>query len=130
MKQVRVGVIGCGYWGPNLIRNFVELPSAKLVVVADLSRDRLAHIKSRYPSVKITEDYWDLFSLQLDAVVVATPPATHFRIARDCLRHNLNVMVEKPLTLNSQDAEKLIEMAAERSLVLMVGHRSKIYDKT
>ena len=82
MEPIRVGVIGCGYWGPNLIRNFVELPSANLVAVADLREDRLAYIRSRYPAVETADDYWDLFSMSLDAVVVATPPATHFQITQ------------------------------------------------
>ena len=122
MERVRVGVIGCGYWGPNLIRNFVELPSSNLVVVADLRTERLAHIQSRYPGVQITEEYRDLFAMGLDAVVVATPPVTHFRIARDCLDHGLHLLVEKPLTLSSQDALALIEAAEQRDLTLMVGH--------
>jgi predicted dehydrogenase len=122
MQPINVGVIGCGYWGPNLIRNFVELPSANLVAVADLRADRLVHIKSRYPGVETTDDYLDLFSMPLDAVVVATPPSTHFAIARACLENDLHVMVEKPLTLSSEDALALIELAGERGLTLMVGH--------
>ncbi|MGD9047610.1 MAG: Gfo/Idh/MocA family oxidoreductase [Anaerolineae bacterium] len=122
MKDLRVGVIGCGYWGPNLIRNFVELSSANLVAVADLRADRREYINSRYPGVKTTDDYWDLFSMSLDAVVVATPPPTHFQIARTCLEKNLHVLVEKPLTLSSENALALIELAEERRLTLMVGH--------
>ena len=122
MQPINVGVIGSGYWGPNLIRNFAELASSNLVAVADLRPERLEHIKARYPSVRITDDYWELFSMGLDAVVVATPPATHFRIARDCLEHGLHLLVEKPLTLNSQDALELIEIAERRGLTLMVGH--------
>jgi predicted dehydrogenase len=122
MNALRVGVIGCGYWGPNLIRNFIELPTSDVLAVADLSEDRLAHIKSRYPGIKTTKDYRDLFAMPLDAAVVATPPDTHFRIARDCLQHDLHVLVEKPLTLNSRDAEELIEIAETRGLTLMVGH--------
>jgi predicted dehydrogenase len=122
VEPIKVGVIGNGYWGPNLIRNFVELASSDLVAVADLRTERLEHIKARYPGVHTTDDYWDLFSMGLDAVVVATPPATHFRIARDCLEHGLHLLVEKPLTLNSQDALELIEIAERRGLALMVGH--------
>jgi predicted dehydrogenase len=122
MQTIEVGVIGCGYWGPNLIRNLVEMPEAKLVAVTDLRSDRLAHISARYPGVRVTDDYWDLFSMSLDAVVVATPPSTHFRIARDCLEHGLNLLVEKPLTLNSRDAVELIQIAESRNLILMVGH--------
>lgn len=122
MNDLRVGVIGCGYWGPNLIRNFVELPTSELVAVADLSDVRLAHMKSRYPVIQTTRDYRDLFDLSVDAIVVATPPASHFPIARDCLRHDMHVLVEKPLTINSQQAEELIELAEVRGLTLMVGH--------
>jgi predicted dehydrogenase len=122
MEQVKVGAIGCGYWGPNLIRNFVEIPSSEVVAIADLSVKRLDHMKSRYPKVKVTEDYRTLFSMGLDAVVVATPPATHFQIAKDCLEHDLCVLVEKPMTLNSREAEELIEIAEQRGLTLMVGH--------
>jgi predicted dehydrogenase len=122
MNDIRAGVIGCGYWGPNLIRNLIEIPTSTLVAVADLRSERLAHIKSRYPAIETTRDYRDLFAMQLQAIVVATPPASHFPIARDCLRHDLHVLVEKPLTLNSQQAEELIELAQVRGLTLMVGH--------
>jgi predicted dehydrogenase len=122
MQAIRVGVIGCGYWGPNLIRNFVEMSETQLVAVADLRSDRLAHIRARYPGVQVTDDFQDLFSMSLDAVVVATPPPTHFRIARDCLEQGLHVLVEKPLTLNSRDSLELIEIAERRNLTLMVGH--------
>lgn len=122
MQPIRIGVIGCGYWGPNLIRNLVEMPEAKLIAVADLRSERLAHISARYPGIQVTDDFQDLFSMSLDAVVVATPPATHFRIARDCLAQGLNVLVEKPLTLNSRDAIELIEIADRGHLTLMVGH--------
>ena len=114
MQPVNVGVIGFGYWGPNLVRNFFELPSSKLIAVADLQDSRLDHVRTRYPGVRVTHDYADLFDMPLDAAVVATPPATHHEIAMRCLEHNLNVFVEKPLTLNSKDAEALIDAAAAR----------------
>jgi len=122
MSAINVGVIGCGYWGPNLIRNFVEMPQARLLAVADLKADRRASISTRYPDVQVTDNYRDLYAMPLDAVVVATPPATHFRIARDCLDQGLSVLVEKPLTLSRRDAQELIELADRRNLTLMVGH--------
>lgn len=122
MKIVKVGIIGYGYWGPNLTRNFYELSSAELVAVADLNTDRLKQALSRYPHVTVKSDYHELFELGLDAVVVATPPATHFRIAKECLEHDLHVLVEKPITLNSEDAEKLVDLADAKGLTLMVGH--------
>jgi predicted dehydrogenase len=122
MDTIRVGVIGYGYWGPNLTRNFYELPESDLVAVADLSEARLKQARLRYPHLILKTDYRELFELGIQAVVVATPPATHFSIAKDCLEHNLNVLVEKPLTLKSEHAEELIELAEEKSLTLMVGH--------
>lgn len=123
MNAIRVGVIGCGYWGPNLIRNFVEIPESHLVAIADLQDDRLNYIQGRFPQIKVaTNDYRDFFSLDLDAVVVATPPHTHYGLARECLGHGLNVLVEKPITMNSVEAKDLWELAKQKQLVLMVGH--------
>lgn len=121
-NSVNVAVIGAGYWGPNLIRNLVELPQTNLVAVVDMREERLNHIATLYPSVKTFKDYKELFTLNLDAVVIATPPATHFFIARDCLEHNLHTLVEKPLTLRSEDAQELIALAEQRGLTLMVGN--------
>jgi predicted dehydrogenase len=122
MNSLQVGVIGCGYWGPNLIRNFVEIPASNVRAIADLDGERLAHIKSRFPTVTPTKNYRDLFDMSLDAVVVATPPATHFPIALDCLQHDLHVLIEKPLTLACRHAQELIETADTRGLTLMAGH--------
>jgi predicted dehydrogenase len=122
MKSVRVGIIGSGYWGPNLIRNFIEMPNAEVISVADLSQERLSHIASRFPGVHTTKDYREFFTMGLDAVVIATPPATHYPIARECLLNGLSVMVEKPLTLNTAHAEELVAIADARNLTLMVGH--------
>ena len=121
--NLRIGVIGSGYWGPNLIRNFVELSGSDVVAVADLDQERLDNICERFPQVQVvTRDYRELFNLGLHGVVVATPPHTHHQIARECLAHGLNVLVEKPITLSSQDAYDLKQFADELNLVLMVGH--------
>ncbi|NJN19740.1 MAG: Gfo/Idh/MocA family oxidoreductase [Oscillochloris sp.] len=122
MNTLRVGVIGSGYWGPNLIRNFAELPNAEVVAVADLNPERLNNLQARYPDLVLTADYRSLFALDLAAVVVATPPHTHYAITRDCLLHGLHVLVEKPLALNSLESQELIEIARVNGLVLMVGH--------
>ncbi|HLO17253.1 MAG TPA: Gfo/Idh/MocA family oxidoreductase [Anaerolineales bacterium] len=122
MDRLKVGIIGYGYWGPNLTRNFAELPTSELVSIADMKDEQLQRAQFKYPQVILNRDYRDFFSLDLDAVVVSTPPATHYSIAKDCLEHGLNVLVEKPLTLNSPQAEQLIELADARGLVLMVGH--------
>lgn len=123
MTDLRIGAIGCGYWGPNLIRNFVEIPGAQMVAIADLQQEQIDRMMERFPQIgQATTDYRDLFGMELDAVVIATPPASHFEIASDCLRNGLHVLVEKPITLNSKDAEELIRIAAENDRVLMVGH--------
>lgn len=122
MEAIRTGVIGYGYWGPNLVRNLVELPQAQVVAVADLREARLSFINNSYPQIITTQDYHDLFNLDLEAVVIATPPASHYRIAKECLENNLHVLVEKPLTTNSPDAQELIDLARARQRTLMVGH--------
>ncbi len=122
MEKVRVGIIGCGYWGPNLIRNFMDLNNSEVVMVVDLKKERLAKTKNNYPQVLVSETYQDLFDQRLDAVVVATPPSTHYSITKECLEHGLHALVEKPLTLKSIHAEELIELADKKDLTLMVGH--------
>jgi predicted dehydrogenase len=122
MSAVNIGVIGYGYWGPNLVRNVAELPGGNLVAVSDMREDRLKQVKTMYPSVAVTTNYQDLFAVGLDAVIIATPPHTHFAVAKDCMEHGLHCLVEKPITLNSQDAEALVKIAEERGLALMVGN--------
>lgn len=122
MKAIRVGVIGCGYWGPNLVRNFVELPTATVVAVSDLKEDRLAHIQKRYPDIQVTKNYNQFFNMNLDAVVIASPPDTHFKIAQKCLQNGCHVMIEKPMTLTCSDGEQLLKTAKENERVVMVGH--------
>ena len=120
--NIRIGVIGCGYWGPNLIRNFIEIAEADVVTVADLRPERLDYIASRYPTVKTTTTYQDLFTMNLDAVVIAVPPPQHYALAKDCLEHGLHVLVEKPMTLTTAHAKELVALSHQRGLVLMVGH--------
>ena len=122
MIPIKVGAIGYGYWGPNLVRNFVENPLSEVIMVADLKKERLAKIQGSYPQVMVTKDYKDLFNQNLDAVIIATPPTSHYQLAKECLEHGLHVLVEKPITLNSRHAKKLIEISEKKGLVLMVGH--------
>lgn len=121
--RVRVGVIGCGYWGPNLIRNFAEFPGSEVVQVADMRPDRLAPIARRYPSVATTTDYRDLIKdPTIDAILISTPIHTHYELAHEALRAGKHVLVEKTMTATSEQAERLIEEAARRNRVLMVDH--------
>jgi predicted dehydrogenase len=119
----QVGVIGTGYWGPKHVRNFSELPDARVAMVADLDEARLAEIRTQYPSVRTTTDVNELLAdPNIAGVVIATPVSTHARLAAAALRAGKHVLVEKPLAASSQECESLMRLAAERSLVLMVGH--------
>ena len=121
--MLRVGVVGCGYWGPNLIRNFSQLRDSEVLICADLAEGRLAHMRTLYPTVQTTRDYEEIIShSNIDAVVVATPPSTHFEIAMMALDAGKHVFVEKPLATSSAECTRLLEKAKKNKLVLMVGH--------
>ena len=123
MANVRVGLIGCGYWGPNLIRNFNEVDNAAMVACSDLSADRLGKMAKRYPGITTTQNYEDLLrDPSIDAVVIATPVSTHYPIARQALEHGKHVMIEKPIAGTSEQALDLIERAERSKRSLMVDH--------
>ncbi|MCE5203458.1 MAG: Gfo/Idh/MocA family oxidoreductase [Actinomycetia bacterium] len=120
---VRVGVVGYGYWGPNLVRNLDRLGDAELVAVCDLSQSNLAKVASAYSNVATTSDLDAMLRDHgLDAVVVATSAPSHFAIASKVIAAGKHCFVEKPLTLTSADAESLVRAADEAEVVLMVGH--------
>lgn len=122
MQQLRFGLIGLGYWGPKLARNLESLPQATLEIVADLSSLSLAKAKGERPWITTTGRVEDVFSSDVDAVVIATPVSTHFELARTALLHGKHVLVEKPLTANVAEAESLLELAEAQQRILMVGH--------
>lgn len=122
MKQVQIGVIGAGYWGPHLIRNVNEIAGAKLSGIADLSAERLRQLRVRYPDIEMTQDYKALLASDIDAVVIATPVNTHHALALEALRAGKHVLVEKPLTRTADEALSLIHTAEKNGLALMVGH--------
>ncbi|MBX5478903.1 MAG: Gfo/Idh/MocA family oxidoreductase [Pyrinomonas methylaliphatogenes] len=122
-RRITVGVIGCGYWGPNLIRNFVENEVAELSWICDRDARRLEMVGRRYPFARRTRDYGELLAdARLDAVAIATPVATHYEFARAALRAGKHVLVEKPFTTSVREAEDLIGLAERGGLVLMVDH--------
>lgn len=121
--MIHVGVIGYGYWGPNLVRNFAELPGVQVVAVSDLRPERLALVKRRYPSVQTMADHRAMLTDPgIDAVAIATPISTHYDLALQALHADKHVLVEKPLAANSAHALRLIEEAERRHRVLMVDH--------
>jgi predicted dehydrogenase len=120
---IRIGMIGVGYWGPNLIRNFSELDDAQVVACSDLSEERLNKIAKRYPGVKCTTDFEELLrDPNVDAVVIATPVSTHYPIAKAALEHGKHVMIEKPLADSAFRSLDLVERAKAAGKVLMVDH--------
>jgi predicted dehydrogenase len=120
---IHIGVIGYGYWGPNLVRNFFECPTTEVVAVADLNEDRLAVVNRRYPGVKTVTDYREILrNPRIDAVAISTPVTSHFPLAMEALDAGKHVLVEKPMTATSEEALRLIEKADRRNLVLMVDH--------
>jgi predicted dehydrogenase len=121
--MINIGVIGYGYWGPNLVRNFNEAPGSRVTAVSDLRPERLALARDRYTTVKTTTDYGELLAdTGVDAVAIVTPVSTHFELAMQALRAGKHVLVEKPLAATSEQSKRLIEEADRRNLVLMVDH--------
>ena len=121
---INIATIGCGYWGPNLVRNLSEIEGANIAAICDIDKNKLNSLKKSYPNIKIaTDNYKDILNnKEIDAVVVATPAITHYKIANECLLAGKHVLVEKPLAHNSKDAEELVKTAKEKKKILMVGH--------
>jgi predicted dehydrogenase len=118
-----VAVVGAGYWGPNLIRNFNEAPGADMVAVADLQEERLALIRKRYPAIRFTNDHREILADRaIDAVAFATPIHTHRALAEEAFAAGKHVLVEKPLAGTVADAEAIIRAAERAGRTLMVGH--------
>lgn len=121
--MINVGVIGYGYWGPVLVRNFYEIEPTRAFMVADMDEARLELVRARYPTIQTATDADELINHpDIDAVAVATPVSTHYRLALKALRAGKHVLVEKPMTETPQEAEHLLEEAAKRNLVLFVDH--------
>ena len=122
-KQITVGVIGCGYWGPLLIRNFKSLSECRLKSVCDLDIARVKHVCALYPDVEgLTAPERLIGAADIDAVVIATPVKTHFSLAKASLLAGKHALIEKPMATSSHECEELIDIAERKGLVLMVDH--------
>jgi predicted dehydrogenase len=122
-EQIGIGIIGYGYWGPNLVRNFAGNESSRLVEVSDLDVTKLSACKRRHPEISTTSDFRDLLrNPQVDAVAIATPVHTHFELALAALHAGKHVLVEKPLAPTSEQVRQLVDEADRRGLTLMVDH--------
>jgi predicted dehydrogenase len=121
--MINVGVIGYGYWGPNIVRNFAETEGYKLSSVCDAKPERLALIEKRYPGTKALPDWRDLIAdPSIDLVAIATPVSTHYELAVAALRAGKHALVEKPLAMDTDQCSRLIDEAARRKLIIMVDH--------
>jgi len=122
-SDISIAVVGCGYWGPNLIRNFRSLQGCELKVICDLDRNRLAHLKSLYPEVRTETDFEQVFDHdKIDALVIATPVHSHYRLAKAGLEKGKHVFIEKPMASSAAECEELVGIAGEKGLTIMVGH--------
>jgi len=121
--MIRVGIIGLGYWGPNLTRNFASVPGSQLSALCDLNSKRLGQVAAQYPNTYATHDAEEvLTSRMIDAAVIATPTSSHYRLARKALERGLHTFVEKPLATSSEECEELIRLADDMGVLLFVGH--------
>jgi len=122
-RSIRVALVGCGYWGPNLARNFHQIPGSDLVACCDLNQQALEKMGRLYPSARVTDDFASICEDEtIDAVAIATPARTHYALAKAALQSGKHVLVEKPLALSTREASELVTLAEEHSRVLMVGH--------
>jgi predicted dehydrogenase len=121
--MINIGVIGYGYWGPNLVRNFAEVPGMRVAAVADLDLAKLEVLQRRYPAIHVTRDHGDLLAdPSIDAIAVATPVQTHFELGLAALMAGKHVWMEKPMCETSREARRLVDVAAQRGLTLLVDH--------
>jgi predicted dehydrogenase len=121
MSNLSIGIVGLGYWGPNLVRNFRDNPHTEKVIACDLKEENRKKISDLYPDVTVTKQFDDLLQ-EADAVVIATPTSAHFSLAKQALEEGKHILIEKPFTSTSQEAQELIKNASEKNLTLMVDH--------
>lgn len=121
--MINIGIVGCGYWGPNIIRNFNSLKDCTVKTICDLSDERLAHMAKLYPAVVTTSDYDQLVNdPEIDAIAIATPVYTHFDLAKKSLEAGKHTLIEKPMASSTADCMQLSELSKKKNLTLMVGH--------
>jgi predicted dehydrogenase len=121
--MLNIGIVGYGYWGPNIVRNFSAVEGATVSAVCDVDAEAVARSKKQHPHLSFCTDYLDITAAgDLDAVAVVTPVSTHFEIAKSALENGKHIFVEKPFTLTEQEAETLIELAEKKNLMIMVDH--------
>ena len=120
---MQLAIIGFGYWGPNLVRNFSSVSNCKVKYVCDFREERLIVVSNLYPNIIVTNNYEDILNdVEVEAVIIATPVFTHFSLAKKALEHGKNVLIEKPMTSNVREASELIDLSQKIGKLLMVDH--------
>lgn len=123
MKKLQGAIVGLGYWGPNLVRNFLKIHNVKIKIVCDISQQTIRNFKKEYPDISVTSDYQKILTdPEIDFIALATPLNTHFILAKQALLSGKHVLVEKPMTQTSNEATILIDLATKQKKLLMVGH--------
>lgn len=126
MQKINLGIIGCGHWGPNYVRNFSQMKDVFVKYVCDLSPVKLSHIKRLYPHITTILDYRRILKdKKVDAAVIATTAGSHFRLVKAALNANQHILVEKPIAININEAKELVRIARHKKRILMVGHTFK-----
>lgn len=120
--MVKIGIIGIGYWGPNLVRNFARIEEAEITYLCDLSEKNIKNVEFLVPKAKKTTSVEEVLKSDVDAVVIASPAVTHFELTMKALEAGKHVFVEKPLALKVEEGKQMVEEAEKRNLILMVGH--------
>ena len=123
MSETTIGIVGLGYWGPNLLRNFSQLDNCNVKVCCDLNPDSLKKASTQYPGIQTTDNYDTLLEdSEIQAMVIATSAVTHHKLVKQAILHGKHVFVEKPLTLSIGEAAELVQLAEQHEVKLMVGH--------
>lgn len=121
--MINIGIVGFGYWGPNLVRNFSNISDCRVLRICDINPDRLVKASLSYPSTCCTTDYNELINdKDVDAIVIVTPVSTHYELAKKVLRAGKHVLIEKPMTCNSKEAKYLINLSKTKKKILMIDH--------
>ncbi len=122
-EELGLLIVGCGYWGVNYVRNFMEMPNTRVVAICDQRAERLRELRRRFPEPALTTDLQKALRLRsVDAVVVCTNASSHYEVARQCLEAGKHVLVEKPMATSAREAQQLVDLAELRHVTLMVGH--------
>ncbi|MEK7137622.1 MAG: Gfo/Idh/MocA family oxidoreductase [Patescibacteria group bacterium] len=123
VAPVTIGIVGLGYWGPNVLRNFAALPDCTVQYGCDMREEALAALRRKFPTITFTQKYDDLLrDASLEAVVIATPTASHYPLAKEALEAGKHILIEKPMTGTVAEAEELVKLAERKNLQLLVDH--------